>query len=1137
MLHRRPGTTIGWALLATVWLASVIRAADVHVAPAGNDAASGEASRPVATLRRALDRVRELRAADPNRATPLVVELAAGRHELADTLVLLPEDSGTERSPTIIRAAAGTRPVVSGGRVLSGWRESLVDGRPRWTVDLPDVKADGWRFSQLFVNDQRRFRPVLPTAGWHAVAAKIEPSSATAGKGHDRFAFTGDDLRSDWAGRGDVEVVAVHRWTMSRLPIGTIEPNAADPATRIVTFAGQTRAPVDWCSFPKGARFLVENAREALGSAGSWYLDRSAGTLTYCPQPGETPAATVVVAPRLDRLVEFRGDVAAGRHVSDVRFEGISFAHGNWNMPDRGQSFPQAEVNTGGTIAATAARRIGFTHCAVRHVGRYALEFGAGCQDCTVERCELVDLGGGGVLIGTAGGPKSWGATGAIAGPEGEVRGISVRDCTIAHGGRIHSAAVGVWIGHASECTVEHCHIHDLTYTGISVGWVWGYAESKSHHNRILHNHIHDIGHGVLSDMGAVYTLGVSPGTAVEGNLIHDITSHDYGGWGLYTDEGSTGIAMRRNLVYRTSSGGFHQHYGRDNLIEHNIFAAARDWQLQRSRVEEHTSFRFERNIIWWETDVPLVKGDWTKGLVTKANCYWHAGKPVTFPNGPAGQDLAARQAAGQDKGSIVADPRFKDPARGDFTIAADSPVHALGVIPFDSAAVGRRSPPTLAPSLPEVPTIWIRPVSKAPPDTAASAVAPPAVPAVEHRTRNGLPRFFAKAKAGGDVRVAYLGGSITAAPGWRVKSLAWLAQRFPQARFTEINAAIGGTGSDLGAFRVGQDVLAGRPDLVFIEFAVNDGSAPPEQIMATMEGIVRQIRRADAATDICFVYTLSEPVVPDLLAGRCQRSAAAMEAVADHYGIPSVHFGVEVAKRIAAGTLTFKGTKPEPFDPAAMPMLFSTDGVHPLVETGHVLYADVLARAFETFERLPGDTTPQPLPAPLRPDHWEAATLVPIASEMLKGDWRRVAAEDDPQARSFARRMPVLWKAEKPGASLVLRVTIPPAPGVKTRRVAVYDLLGPGAGMVQVRVDGGPPRKLARFDPYCTYWRLATLSLGDLAPGEHEVELTLLDEKPDKRAILFEKNRADFDQHPDKYAPHVWYASCLLTFAAEPPQ
>ena len=163
---------------------------------------------------------------------------------------------------------------------------------------------------------------------------------------------------------------------------------------------------------------------------------------------------------------------------------------------------------------------------------------------------------------------------------------------------------------------------------------------------------------------------------------------------------------MRKNLVYRTSSGGFHQHYGRDNLIENNVFAMARDWQIQRSRIEDHTSFRFEKNIVWWTTDVPLMNGDWTKGLVTRANCYWHAGKPVEFPGG---KDLVARQAEGQDEGSIVADPRFKDPEHGDFTLAADSPARPLGL---RAARPRRRGPPHTAATHgrpPPVPTIWLR--------------------------------------------------------------------------------------------------------------------------------------------------------------------------------------------------------------------------------------------------------------------------------------------------------------------------------------------------------------------------------------------------------------------------------------------
>jgi hypothetical protein len=691
--------------------------ADVHLAPLGDDGADGAAGRPVKTLRRALDRAGEIRAEAPGRDGPLVIEVADGRYELLAPLAIGPDDSGTEAAPTVVRAAAGARPVFSGGRVIGGWRVEQQTAGPRWTARLPEVAADGWNFGQLFVDGQRRFRPVVPAEGWFRIAASLPPSAASAGEGYDRFIAFADDLRPDWANLGAVELVAVHRWAMSRLPIGSIGPFqpssgetagsaapavAADRRLARVTLAGHTTALAEWCSFAKGSRYRAENVREALGTPGSWYLDRSTGTLTYCPLPGETPEGTVVVAPRLDSLLEITGDPAAGTLVEHVRLEGLTFAHGNWTLPPGGQSYCQADLTVGAAVTLRGCRQVGLDRVAVVHVGRYAVDLGSGCRDCSLERCELVDLGGGGVLVGTSGGPGSEPVPGRPTG--GDVTGNVIRDCSILHGGRLHPAAVGIWIGHASHTTVEHCEIADLAYTGISVGWVWGYKPPRSSHNRIRRNHIHHLGSGVLSDLGGVYTLGVSPGTVVEGNVIHDVAGRDYGGWGLYTDEGSSGIVMCGNLVFRTTSGGFHQHYGRDNTIENNVFAAARDWQLERTRAEPHTGFTFRRNIVWWDSAAPLMRGNWTKGLVTAQNCYWNAGGPVSFPGQ---EDLAQRQAAGQDAGSLVADPGFADPAAGDFTLAADSPARGLGFVPLAPAAAGRRTPRALSVGLPAVPSPW----------------------------------------------------------------------------------------------------------------------------------------------------------------------------------------------------------------------------------------------------------------------------------------------------------------------------------------------------------------------------------------------------------------------------------------------
>ena len=412
-----------------------------------------------------------------------------------------------------------------------------------------------------------------------------------------------------------------------------------------------------------------------------------------------------------------------------------------------------------------------------------------------------------------------------------------------------------------------------------------------------------------------------------------------------------------------------------------------------------------------------------------------------------------------------------------------------------------------------------VRDALKAGPDDRAH----PSRPAVELRAREGLPNFIAKAKAGEKVTVAYFGGSITAANGWRPQTTAWLRHRYPGAVFTEIDAAIGGTGSDLGVFRLGHDVLAHRPDLVFVEFAVNDGGAPPEQIYCCMEGIVRQIRRADPATDICFVYTMHDGMLGDLAAGRLPRSASAMEFIADHYGIPSVHLAQEAARRVNAGEWVFTSPKPEiPADLAkgtpARPA-FAPDSCHPFAETGHRLYTEAISRSFEAMESL-GQSGPHPLVAPFTADNHETAKLIPLTAIMLVDGWRLLDLKTDPIAKRFANRLPVMLRADKPGATLSFIF--------HGRSAAIYDLLGPDGGELEVLVDDRPARSVRRFDAYCTYHRLGTTALvSETEAGDHTVTIRLTGKTFDKAQIL-SRNQNKIDD-PARYAPLRWYAGALL--------
>lgn len=675
-------------------------AEDFFVATDGNDAWSGRLAAPnadrtdgpFATVAQAQRAVRERKKQHPEAA--VTVAIRGGFYPLSETLAFGPEDSGSENAPVVYQAYAEERPILSGGRLITGWQ---VDAQGRWHVVLGEVKNGSWNFAQLFVNGQRRYRPRWPKQGFHQVAEQLPPSTEEAGRGHDRFRFAGQELNPGWHNLDDVEVIVFHQWSASRLRIASI-----DPADHTVLFRWGTGFNTYWASMPTGHRWFAVNVKEAL-APGEFYLDRKSGELIYHPKPGETPEQSEVVAPRLETLVALAGRGDTRQWTQHLHFRGLIFAHTNWTCPDKGQAFPQADIGLNAAVNGLAARNITFEGCGVIHTGGYAFAFGEGCRENRVENCEMLDLGGGGVKIGHAE-KGSWSDASRVpAGEDALVSHITVRNCTIAHGGRLHPASVGVWIGHSPFNVVEHNDIYDLYYTGVSVGWSWGYAESKAHHNRVDYNHIYNIGQYVLSDMGGVYTLGVSPGTTVNRNKIHDVYAFSYGGWGLYTDEGSTNIEMAYNLVYNTKTGSFHQHYGRENRVHNNILVNSVEHQIQRTRTEEHISFFFERNVVFWENDSPLLGSNWKdNNFRMDYNLYWHAGKPVVFPGNLTLEQW--REQRQQDVHTVIADPKFRDPAAGDWRLQADSPAFTLGFKDFDPNEAGRTTAARLTSDLPPVP-------------------------------------------------------------------------------------------------------------------------------------------------------------------------------------------------------------------------------------------------------------------------------------------------------------------------------------------------------------------------------------------------------------------------------------------------
>lgn len=669
-----------------------------YVAPDGCDDASGSWWRPFATLERAQEAVRQFKeTTSAEKIERIEVRIRGGTYPLAKPIVFQSGCGGTADYPVLYRARHGT-PVFTGGREITGW---TVDADGAWTVRLPDVQAGRWNFSQLFVNGERRFRPRLPKQGYFTTVDNFEKND----KGINGFIYMSNDLNAAWANLPDIEFHVLHVWSASRMRAASI-----DPALKAVKFPKTRAFNAGWSDF-KNRRYWAENVKEAFGSPGEWYLDKPTGVLRYMPLPGEKPETACVEAPAISQLLIFQG--FENQPIVNTTLDGLLFKQSQWITPPDGNFTPQGEMNIPAAVEFVNARGITVRRCAFTQLGGYTMGFGPGAHSNTVDHCLMTDLGAGGVKIGPpyvgylmADAPKNVLTPDAPDGLAKTTSSITVSNCRITGGGRIHPAAHGVWIGHSSYNRVLNNEISDLYYTAVSIGWVWGYAEpSRAHHNEVAFNHMYHIGQGVLSDMGGVYTLGLSPGTTVHDNWIHDIYAFSYGGWGLYTDEGSSYIRMYNNLVYNVKTGGFHQHYGRENIIENNIFANSQTDQVQRSRDEDHLSFFFRHNIVYWDNDSNLFGKNWKGGKRGEKdgrpiqhyelgpNLYWPAsGKQDIFPDK---KTLTQWQAeTGQDLGSLVADPLFVDAQTENFRLKPDSPALKLGFKPFDVyASTGPRDP------------------------------------------------------------------------------------------------------------------------------------------------------------------------------------------------------------------------------------------------------------------------------------------------------------------------------------------------------------------------------------------------------------------------------------------------------------
>jgi parallel beta-helix repeat protein len=646
----------------------------IYLSPTGNDTNPGTSAMPLATLTAARDKARELRKIIKF-AEPLEIIAAGGEYYMMQPLFLTSEDSGTPASPLVFKAEPGSKAIFRGGIQISGFEKV---NEKLWRAFVPQVAWYDSYFEQLYVNGKRAVRAKSPNDGFYRVK-NVTETILEKGEGRSpELAVQKVELDiSDTASFAsfskqdfqDALIVFYHNWDNTRKRVtGFVRDSSS------VYIAGEGMKP--WNPINNKSRYLVENFKAALDAPGEWFLDRS-GYLWYIPLEGETIGNTTFHIPVIKEFISVQGDPVSGKKAEKIRFENLVFEVAGYKTPPDGNEPAQAAAPVNAVITLDFADNIEFRDCEIAHTGTYAFWFRRACSNCSVIKCYMHDLGAGGVKIGET----------VIRPVADEITGkITVDNNIIRDAGHIFPCAVGIIIFNASDNKLTHNEIADLRYSGISVGWVWGYAQSPSKRNLIAFNHIHHLGWGELCDMGGVYTLGASEGTVVANNNIHHVYSFDYGGWGLYTDEGSYGITMENNLVYKCKNSGFHQHYGKENIIRNNIFAYNIRSQLQATRIEEHKSLSFTNNIIYFDRGT-LLSSNWHKfNLFADKNIYWDTRtKDIRFGD----VSFADWRKAGKDVHSIIADPVFVNPSAFDFRLKKNSVIRKTGFVPFDYSVAG----------------------------------------------------------------------------------------------------------------------------------------------------------------------------------------------------------------------------------------------------------------------------------------------------------------------------------------------------------------------------------------------------------------------------------------------------------------
>jgi parallel beta-helix repeat protein len=643
----------------------------------------GSLTHPYSSLQQALDHIEREYYRDINSAPKTTINLYPAHH-FVSTILFTQVHSHTRLTTMTAEDAAVYEEVaarehthrrlqtasISGGVPITGWTKVSANTYSA-TVALPIF------VNQLFINNQRIVRTRVPTnhSDYLQYAAVLNDSTQA------RYGFQYVPGQFDYKSLVDAMVVIYHSWTESHHYIDRLITT-----NNTILFTNPTDRPIGFFGIQSNRRFHIENVCEAL-VPNSFCFVNATKTVQLMTDGSYDPTKTQIITPVYEFVVVIAGE-DVNKSASDIIIDNVAIQHSAWNIDRTEQVDRQAaSYLTCAALYIANATSIIISAVEISHTGSYGVWIKEGTFNINILNSLVTDTGAGGIRIG----PMDTSAPTPTSS-------VNIVSNEVSYGGNVFPSGVAVISHCAVDILIADNAIHHHRYTGISIGWRWGYSASCASNIVVQGNYIHDTGRHILCDQGGIYSLGVQPGTIITGNVIKNVFSYAMLMWGIYLDEGSSQIVVSNNVVYNTGWASVFQHYGANNTIINNVFARASfiqppiagatipDGDLRIQNTENHTSWTYTRNIVYdtfQGTNHSAFKSDQPNVTVSFSNNVYYNLYGASLLFGHQGQQMsfADWQKTGQDNGSVIADPLFAgDVNQCDFfTVQAGSPAAKLG--------------------------------------------------------------------------------------------------------------------------------------------------------------------------------------------------------------------------------------------------------------------------------------------------------------------------------------------------------------------------------------------------------------------------------------------------------------------------